>query len=65
MPCMFAKWKRDAQYWFVQDSLMFEGLLSKVADDLVSSRNSSTSMRWVIVSNARRMGSIDQVSVLQ
>ncbi|KAI9433722.1 cytochrome P450 [Lactarius indigo] len=30
----FAKWKRDAQYWFIQDSLRFQGLLGKVADDL-------------------------------
>ncbi len=65
MPCRFAKWKRDAKYWFIQDSLMFEGLLGKVADDLVSSRSSGTPMRWVIVSNTRQMESIDQVSVLQ
>ncbi|KAI0253657.1 hypothetical protein BJV78DRAFT_160037 [Lactifluus subvellereus] len=24
VPSRFAKWKRDAQYWFIQDSLMFE-----------------------------------------
>jgi len=34
----FAKWKRDAQYWFIQDSLRYERLLSKVADDLVRAR---------------------------
>ncbi len=51
MPLRFAKWKRDAEYWFVQDSLMFEGLLGKVADDLVSYRGIGTPMRWVIVSN--------------
>ncbi|KAH9015461.1 cytochrome P450 [Lactarius pseudohatsudake] len=34
IPSRFAKWKRDAEYWFVEDSLMFEGLLSKVANDL-------------------------------
>ncbi len=65
MPCRFAKWKRDAEYWFVQDSFMFEGLLSKVTDDLVSSRSSGMPTRWVIVSNTRRMESIDRVSVLQ
>jgi hypothetical protein len=32
----FAKWKRDAQYWFIQDSLRHEHLLNKVAEDLVS-----------------------------
>jgi len=40
MPRRFAKWKRDAQYWFIQDSLMFERLLGKVADDLVRARYS-------------------------
>ncbi|KAH8982499.1 cytochrome P450 [Lactarius akahatsu] len=34
VPSRFAKWKRDAQYWFIQDSLRHEPLLSKVADDL-------------------------------
>ncbi|KAH8977904.1 cytochrome P450 [Lactarius hatsudake] len=34
IPSRFAKWKRDAEYWFIQDSLMYEGLLGKVADDL-------------------------------
>jgi hypothetical protein len=38
----FAKWKRDAQYWFTQDSLLYERLLNKVADDLVSARCSAT-----------------------
>ena len=33
--CRFARWKRDAQYWFKHDSLMFERLLGKVVDDLV------------------------------
>ncbi len=65
MPCRFSKWKQEAEYWFVKDSLMFEGLLGKVADDLVSSRSFGTPMRWVIISNTRPMESIDQVSVLQ
>ncbi|KAI9438803.1 cytochrome P450 [Lactarius indigo] len=34
IPSRFAKWKRDAQYWFIQDSLRYERLLGKVADDL-------------------------------
>ena len=34
----FAKWKRDAQYWFIQDSLRHEHLLNKVAEDLVGAR---------------------------
>ncbi|KAI9457946.1 cytochrome P450 [Lactarius psammicola] len=34
IPSRFAKWKRDAQYWFINDSHMFEGFLDKVADDL-------------------------------
>ncbi|KAF8258894.1 cytochrome P450, partial [Lactarius quietus] len=36
IPSRFAKWKRDAEYWFVHDSLMFESLLAKVADDLAN-----------------------------
>ncbi|KAI9452361.1 cytochrome P450 [Lactarius psammicola] len=36
IPSRFAKWKRDAQYWFIQDSLMFQRLLGKVADDLTN-----------------------------
>ncbi|KAI9452371.1 cytochrome P450 [Lactarius psammicola] len=34
IPSRFAKWKRDAQYWFIHDSLMFQRLLGKVVDDL-------------------------------
>ncbi|KAH9167491.1 cytochrome P450 [Lactarius sanguifluus] len=34
IPNKLAKWKRDAQYWFIQDSLRYERLLGKVADDL-------------------------------
>ncbi|KAH9172258.1 cytochrome P450, partial [Lactarius sanguifluus] len=34
IPNKLAKWKRDVQYWFIQDSLMYERLLGKVADDL-------------------------------
>lgn len=30
-----AKWKRDAQYWFIQDSLRNESLLRPVAEDFV------------------------------
>ncbi|KAI9450879.1 cytochrome P450 [Lactarius psammicola] len=34
IPSWFAKWKRDTQHWFMQDSVRNEQLLSKVADDL-------------------------------
>ncbi|KAH8979058.1 cytochrome P450 [Lactarius hatsudake] len=34
IPSRFAKWKRDTQHWFIQDSLRHERLLNKVADDL-------------------------------
>ena len=57
----FAKWKRDAEYWFVQDSLMFEGLLGKVADDLVSSRSSGMPMRCVMIFE-RKANGIDRPS---
>ncbi|KAH9053923.1 cytochrome P450 [Lactarius vividus] len=36
VPSRFAKWKRDAQYWFIQDSVRFQHLLGKVADDLAN-----------------------------
>jgi hypothetical protein len=56
----FAKWKRDAESWFLHDSLMFERLLGKVANDLVSSR--CASMDHTTVSNwpTRPMESIGQ-----
>ncbi|KAI9441898.1 cytochrome P450 [Lactarius indigo] len=34
VPTRFAKWKRDAQHWFIHDSLMFQRLLGNVVDDL-------------------------------
>ncbi|KAH9053934.1 cytochrome P450 [Lactarius vividus] len=36
VPNRFAKWKRNSQYWFVQDSHMFQRLLGKVVDDLAN-----------------------------
>ncbi|KAH9066043.1 cytochrome P450 [Lactarius deliciosus] len=36
VPDRFAKWKRDTQNWFVQDSLMFKRFLGKVNDDLAN-----------------------------
>ena len=33
----FAKWKRDGQRQFTQDSAMFKGLLDRVRVDLVRS----------------------------
>ncbi|KAH9168011.1 cytochrome P450 [Lactarius sanguifluus] len=36
VPNWLAKWKRDAQNWFVQDSLMFQRFLGKVNDDLAN-----------------------------
>ncbi|KAI9447043.1 cytochrome P450 [Lactarius psammicola] len=36
VPSRFAKWKRHTQYWFIKDSLMFEGLLGKVENDLAN-----------------------------
>ncbi|KAI0301687.1 cytochrome P450 [Multifurca ochricompacta] len=35
-PGRLAKWKRHAQYWYIQDSLMFERLMKKVEDDLAN-----------------------------
>ncbi len=65
MAYRFAKWKQETEAWYVKDSLLFEGLLGKVADDMVSSRSCGMPMRWVIISNTSPMESTDQVSVLQ
>ncbi|KAH9165024.1 cytochrome P450 [Lactarius sanguifluus] len=35
-PSMFAKWKREAQLWFVETTSLFERLVSNVADDLAN-----------------------------
>ncbi|KAI0254606.1 cytochrome P450 [Lactifluus subvellereus] len=32
IPSRFAKWKRDAEYWFERDSVMFEGLFNSVRE---------------------------------
>ena len=48
LQCRFAKWKRDAQYWFIQDSLMYEDLLSNVAKDLVCALCTGPSTRMII-----------------
>jgi hypothetical protein len=34
--CRFAKWKRDAEYWYERDSVMFENLFNGVHEKLVS-----------------------------
>ena len=44
----FAKWKRDAQYWFTQDTLMLKRLLSNVSEDLVCARCTDPPTRWII-----------------
>ncbi|KAH9053931.1 cytochrome P450 [Lactarius vividus] len=36
VPSMFAKWKREAQLWFVETTSLFERLVSNVADDLAN-----------------------------
>ena len=65
MPQRFAKWKRDAESWFIEDSLMFEGLLGKVADDLVCSRSTGTPVKHIMIFlNTRQTESIDRASVL-
>ncbi|KAI9443596.1 cytochrome P450 [Lactarius indigo] len=53
IPSRFAKWKRDAEYWFVQDSLRFEGLLGKVADDLVNGIDRPSFAATVITNRSR------------
>ena len=61
----FAKWKRNAKYWFIKDSLMFEGFLGKVADDLVSYRSDAPMRCVILVSDTRGTESIVRVSVPQ
>ena len=38
----FAKWKREAEYWFEKDSVMFEGLFNSVRERLVCLNLSSS-----------------------
>jgi len=35
IPSRFAKWKRDAEYWYERDSVMFENLFNSVNEKLV------------------------------
>jgi hypothetical protein len=66
IPSRFAKWKRDAQYWYIQDSLMFERLLGKVADELVRARFAIVVFQEMYHNYQRReKGLIGQASVLQ
>ena len=60
----FAKWKRDAQNGFIQDTLRYERLLSKVADDLVRARSAGPAMNQVIDTDVRRKALTGRVSVL-
>ena len=60
-PHRFAKWKRDAQNWFIQDTLRYERLLSKVADDLVRARCCVPQMKWIIDAGSQAKG-IDRPS---
>lgn len=51
MQCRFAKWKRDAKYWFIQDTIMLERLLDNVSDDLVCASCTNPLTR-IIIHNA-------------
>ena len=62
--CRFAKWKRDAQYWFIQDTLMLKGPLSNVSEDLVCARCAGPTRR-IILCHTRQTELIGQASVLQ
>lgn len=35
IPSRFAKWKRDAEYWYARDSVMFENLFNSVNEKLI------------------------------
>ncbi|KAI9457954.1 cytochrome P450 [Lactarius psammicola] len=53
IPSRFAKWKRDTEYGFIKDSLMFEGLLDKVADDLANGIDRPSFGATVITTQSR------------
>lgn len=36
VPSMFARWKREAQRWFIESTSLFERLVNKVSDDLAN-----------------------------
>jgi hypothetical protein len=48
LQCRFAKWKRDAQHWFIQDTLMLQRLLDNVSEDLVCARCTNPLTRSII-----------------
>lgn len=43
----FAKWKRDAEYWYEKDSVMFENLFNSVNEKLVCPLSLSRSLTYV------------------
>ena len=43
----FAKWKRDAEYWYERDSAMFENLFNSVNEKLVCLLSLSRSFTYV------------------
>ncbi|KAH8997632.1 cytochrome P450 [Lactarius deliciosus] len=53
VPDRFAKWKRDTQNWFVQDSLMFQRFLGKVKDDLAKGIDRPSFTATVIKSQSK------------
>ncbi|KAH8985569.1 cytochrome P450 [Lactarius akahatsu] len=53
VPDRFAKWKRDTQNWFIQDSLMFQRFLGKVKDDLANGIDRPSFAATVIKSQSK------------
>ena len=50
----FAKWKRDAEYWYERDSVMFEKLFNSVNEKLVCLLSLSRSLTYVSLDKGYR-----------
>ncbi|KAI9435070.1 cytochrome P450 [Lactarius indigo] len=47
IPSRFAKWKRDAEYWYEKDSVMFESLFNSVREKMRSTGSPDRENSWV------------------
>ncbi|KAH9975377.1 cytochrome P450 [Lactifluus volemus] len=56
IPSRFAKWKRDAEYWYERDSVMFEKMFNGVHQKLVIKGIDSPSLVGALIKGADRYG---------
>ncbi|KAH8990412.1 cytochrome P450 [Lactarius hatsudake] len=61
IPSRFAKWKRDAEYWYEKDSAMFESLFNGVREKL-SKGIDRPSLAGTLIKDAEKYGLSDRES---